>query len=821
MSKTSNIHARIQEVTDVPVTVLRFSRSISKHFELRPNGEVIEPDILKGSHAQVLNFTVGSGEGLLNLFGDLDSHDCLLTGHFKEPSVKRLIPKKEVKGNEEEAYRTKDETQWSNGLSIGMLDVDKSRFTEPQQVYDKILELAPCLTDVQIVVRSSGSSGIYHKDSGVCHKGYASWHVFILFSQGTDIPDFTKWFIEKCWQYGEFRKVVRPQGWLAEVGLVDPAVASHERMIFEGETSLSAGLFQVRKQAVYGITGCALKPGGWPKLSADDKAIIRSNRDRSAASLLATMEETREKWLTDHRDQYMARGVDKVTAAGIADAALNAQHLDEHFILYHSTGEIVTVGEVIKNKEKYDNTRFKDPLEPTYRDSEDCASIRFLPGKRPTIKSYAHGAEIIYQLGGDPDALSKLIHGYVFVAVAKQLVCLENPKIRYDKEALNTIFANELGYNKTWKLWAESPDRKEVHDEYWKPGAPLIFDHEGIKVLNTCPDMLVPEGFGDPDADVSVYLEHMGLLYGPHRDWEISRLAFKIQNPGEKQVGHPVISSAPGVGKGMSIYPLAKYYGQFGAFGQVKSLADIETYEDELHHKVYFVVHELQDRDLPVQRRNALNTKLKSITADEGSMTVNVKYGRKGQQENVLLVTMFSNSDNPLEMEPGDRRYLLHKCREEPRPALYYDSLGLWMAENWKNVIAWLSKYDWKATGYGPKHPAPMTFEKQTVIEGREWEGRDIIERAISGIKDAWGEVYAVSTQEIKQWVLRHEDGFNENRIGRLATEYSVRTGVRKVKVRMNSTDRTVLVLNEDEYCGKTSREVLEYVQNREKNPKH
>jgi len=89
---------------------------------------------------------------------------------------------------------------------------------------------------------------------------------------------------------------------------------------------------------------------------------------------------------------------------------VTSSHLFGDFLLIHSSGDGVTVGEILDNPDKWHGERFHDPIDPDYSNSDKrIARANLKSGGAPTIYSHAHGGTRYKLLR--PVATLKVIQG--------------------------------------------------------------------------------------------------------------------------------------------------------------------------------------------------------------------------------------------------------------------------------------------------------------------------------------------------------------------------------------------------------------------------
>lgn len=718
--------SRIAAVQEIPMTVLVCGHQVTKRFELDGDGKLIKSTAVPVGKARVEQWSVSSAVGMAKAILEvMTPNEVFMLGHFPD-NTEYVVPKG-VSLGAGHVHRTKECASWSVGPQWMVLDVDKSHcrvpFQTPEALHERLIEIAPCLDGVEMLIVSSGSSGIYRAVDGAELSGYGGWHVWLRLARGTDWEDFVDWLVARCWLSGDFRHVVSGSGCLIERGIVDGVVKSPERIMYSGPSTMGAGLAQQRKFEVFGDEGRELS--NWKRLTADEKKEVAKRKELSRHSVMGQAEETKEKWLLARAAKLEAKGLSRVDATSRALAALDG-HLDDEWELILESGKAITVGELLKDRASYDGVRCLDPLEPEYQDHACVGRVFWREnGKKPILHSFAHGGAN-YTLGGKVDTLSALISDLVYVVEERMFFSLSNPSVSYSRDSLNFTYGHEL--ENTYKQMLEHTDKQVVQSRMWWPGKERIFDHEAAKCFNTAEDLTAKPGMV-ADEDVAPWLEHMHFIYGNVADWVLDHMAFMVQNPGVKQNVHVICGGEHGVGKDLTMNPLRHWYASKKCLGSVAALKEILDYHDQLINARMVVVSECEITELALADRNRMMTMLKAFTVSNGPgelLSLNAKRKDRVRQVNLMSWFMFTNSPRPLELEHGDRRFMFHWCSQQPKPLDYYIRLANWCNENWQTVVAWLAARV-ISEDYSPNGNAPATAEKANLIEERQWDDYAII----------------------------------------------------------------------------------------------
>lgn len=790
----AKVSSKLSAVVDVPITILRSPYPITKRFELGPSGLIKTPAApLSTARAEV--YTVSDAAGLLTMFESFTSQNAVLLGRFKDGDDLDVVAHEPIG---RQVRRTKEYTEFPNGACWAVLDVDAAHCTTvyhtPEEVHAALVEIAPCLDGVDCLVTSSTSSGIYAGDTQL--RGYGGWHVWIRLARGTDWPDFTSWLFDRCWMFGLAHHIVSKSGGLLERGLIDVSVSSPERVQYSGPPTLGEGLEVRRLARVFGEPGRELS--SWKKLSADDKREVAQKKDMSSHSKVGVCKERRDAWIIE-RVEAMGGVVGDITLTGVAIGALESKHLGDQWLLTLDDGVVVTVAEVVEHRTKYNGRKCLDPIEPDYDGGKVVGRIYSELGKC-FLHSFAHGATT-YRLGGSAEALAELHRTMVYVKGQNVYINRENPREISTATNLDIEYAQEYGSRKTASLLNEM-GVQVVQTSLWWPGKPIIYTYQGVQCLNTCPSLHIEP---NPDADVSLWLDHVSLIMGVEAEWFLNYLAFAIQHPDKKQNCHPIIGGGQGVGKDVLLRPIKKVYSALGVYGEVDSLPSLLDYDDGLVHVKFIVVTECAVRDMEKRTQNRLATKLKPHMCSTGAETQMLNPKSKGrlEQANVGSWISLTNETVPMKLDADDSRYVFRWYGGSPESREYFTKLHDWIDNGGAElVVGWLAARDWMAGGYSPNHRAHSTDEKQVMMVSAEYGDSHVVEDVLA--LPVFNGVMAVSLQAL--YAAANLNGWEGTGKGPKADEqvlrakmgeYATRNKLKMAADKGDGTRRTAIVIDE------------------------
>jgi hypothetical protein len=258
----------------------------------------------------------------------------------------------------------------------------------------------PGFARVAQVIRQSTSAGIYNADTGEPLSGSGGAHVFILVRDGGDIERFLRMLHARCWLAGLGWIMIGAGGQLLERSIVDRAVGSPERLVFEGPPILDPPLAQDenrrRPLATEGetldtVTAC-------PPLTIADQAKLRELRAKEAHRLAPDTAKARQAFIDRQSRQFASR-----TGADMHRARRTIERQCEGILLpdielpvddQHLTGK--TVADVLADPERFEGATLADPLEGVEYGRSKARIMRRADG-RAWINSFAHG-RTVYEL---------------------------------------------------------------------------------------------------------------------------------------------------------------------------------------------------------------------------------------------------------------------------------------------------------------------------------------------------------------------------------------------------------------------------------------
>lgn len=270
----------------------------------------------------------------------------------------------------------------------------------------------------------------------------------------------------------------------------------------------------------------------------------------------------------------------------------------------------------------------------------------------------------------------------------------------------------------------QDPAMIRVNQTSYMPGKSDIYedamDGYNRRFLNSYRAHNLEAAEGDPEY----FLEHMSYLVPNEkvRNHIIDYLAFMIQHPGVKMHWAPLIQGVPGTGKSYLAFLMCKILGRHN----VKEITTDEFKGDfsgwvEGGQLVVF-------EEVMTNGRRDLMNKIKTQFTSE-TVRVNKKNVQDYHVPNVFNFLLFTNYEDAVLLDDGDRRFMIYNSPARPQSEEYYTNLFTSTIEEAGQVLWMLQNRD--LTKFNPKGVAPMTEDKKRLMESSKGELYHVIKEAI------------------------------------------------------------------------------------------
>lgn len=328
--------------------------------------------------------------------------------------------------------RTMEDLPDPEGLGVVTSDSDydsaprawTQHLQTPQDQYVFLTCVFPELVGIGLLVRPSGSNGIYRPD-GTPHKETRNFHThaFCLAKERSAI-------LERLHALAVLRGygwiMISESGALLERSPFDLALRNGNQPVFAAKPRVIEPVVNQRPQSVL-QEGRPLRLADLPEFDDDEvkAAWAALKADPALLERQAAVKKTYSKKKV--RKALPFGGPYSLVKAAIVherkQAMLRAEAWD--MSLLHPDKEIETirfgtrtVAELLADPEKYHGAKTRDPIEPEYRNGAQVG-ILYLKGKLPVIVSLAHGGKKYALQAFEPVDFSKVSVGGVTVARPK------------------------------------------------------------------------------------------------------------------------------------------------------------------------------------------------------------------------------------------------------------------------------------------------------------------------------------------------------------------------------------------------------------------
>jgi hypothetical protein len=403
---------------EIEITLIRSDDPLTKTYHVTEDGvpEVAKHPFLVTGKALRARFAPETfASEFPDFLASLDTNECIVLGAMPDEVLgdiadittkERHHPRDPGDGSPL-IWRGKDWLGHRSGRAavLGM-DFDTkgmpSRLRERVEAAGGVLAVlhssCPGLRDATCVSRPSSSAGIVAVDSGATTQAGGS-HSYVLIQDGGDAADFIDRLHNRLMLEGWGYAYVSEAGSILLRSLVDTSASgSGERLWFESDAILAEGLEHVAGSrnpvAVHGAmldTRQALAP-----LTTDEINRLTEIHAELRASVADEAASKRQRHAERVREQIMQRGEDDASTGDLVERMLDADTrgvLTGRHLLNLDDGRVVSVGNILADRDAFHRTTCADPLEPSYGGGMNKAII-YTDGRHPRLFSHAHGGRL-------------------------------------------------------------------------------------------------------------------------------------------------------------------------------------------------------------------------------------------------------------------------------------------------------------------------------------------------------------------------------------------------------------------------------------------
>ncbi len=533
----------------------------------------------------IANMTQGTAESLklkVSEFADMldglsDSQAIAISNHELASAVK-IATKAQQNPPEGILSRTIDHFPFDRGLGLICFDFDFDENNPTLSIDEakKVLyTLIPETKHAAMLARYSSSSYIKQISTGEFLTENKGLHIYCWSNHLKDMHGLGNKLLHQAWLKGMGYLKISSAGSILQRCVIDTAVFSPERLVFEANPIMGEDLIREAPESVFFDGGVLdLKSTAGRKLSTSDKSeVLRLQAVAEAEPIFKKQQETISA-------AYMKKEVDKLckfdSELSRSEAIVSIESrktgvlMLEDVLVFDDAGE-VSIREVMDNLLAFDGKTLADPLEP---DKGRCKAKFYAntDTNNPQIHSFVHGGQIFSfkdseELEQYDEFLMKHASGTVSgkFRIAKK----ENNLVVFGSKAdlTNTHEGTFHGSEPIAKAWCKDPGRNKFEGVDFLPVAGRMQSNELFidkGILNLYSGVTI----SPMDGDCELILGHIKEVWCAGNvllhTYVINWLARMVQYP--EKIGETVIvlKSIPGAGKDTITKILADYFGEHG-----------------------------------------------------------------------------------------------------------------------------------------------------------------------------------------------------------------------------------------------------------------
>lgn len=388
-----------------------------------------------------------------------------------------------------------------------------------------------------------------------------------------------------------------------------------------------------------------------------------------------------------------------------------------------------------------------------------------------------YGAEALDDASADSITLQEMLKRYVFVSKSSRVYDKER-RIEIKWEEFQKVFkasltkkgtADDPKYIETTKLWLGSRVRQTVDDiTYYPDTSKDIIAQDGQVYANNYRAPYLPDLSGGKwSMDViRPYIDHIRYLVPEKEQFKVAMrfIAHTIKYPWMRPTwALLIVTTRFGVGKGLLYDILAQVHGNHNT--SIIEKKDIQSdFNGFLADSTLLMIDEVQAGWATYKEIKTL------ITARE--MMVNQKHGAKGMRKLYCGTILFSNEENAMKIEKGDRRFHVIINHNEPKDPEYYEALYRGLYKD-NNVAAHLRGFflDLDIDPGFAMGTAPMSAAKLHMMDMTQREDELLVDQLIESKADIFH--YDIVTLPLIRHYLKDEIEITHERLGNILSKYT------------------------------------------------
>jgi len=289
------------------------------------------------------------------------------------------------------------------------------------------------------------------------------------------------------------------------------------------------------------------------------------------------------------------------------------------------------------------------------------------------------------------------------------MVSEKNVKLRHPEIGDPT----EKNSNAAIQYQTDTSRRRFVHNETYWPGADLIVEHGGLKLVNTWRE----HEFVTREGNAALYMDLLDRVFPDKVDQELllNKMAYAVQHRGTKPNWHLILLGAPGVGKDTLLKPLLDYFGENAWSIAADDLT--KSFNGYLPHE-QIVVQELHTRS----GRDVLNRLKPWLASPPDWVNVDEKNKKPYQIRNLSSWWFTTNEPDAIKFDNSDRRFCILQSPMTPKEAKqlaedgYFKRLHEWLTDGGCAEVVHMLQTRKLPADFDAQGQAPWTAAKGEMI---------------------------------------------------------------------------------------------------------
>ena len=274
-----------------------------------------------------------------------------------------------------------------------------------------------------------------------------------------------------------------------------------------------------------------------------------------------------------------------------------------------------------------------------------------------------------------------------------------------ERKQIKVSNLNHLLGREAFKEWKESPERKIIKGLVFEPSG--ITSDDEVNLFTGLP--LTPSPLGARGCQK--ILDHVfNLCGGREKEFRylLNWIAYPLQHKGAKMDSSVVVYGSEGTGKSFFWEKVvSKIYGEYAiTVGQAQLESQFNTWQSG---KMFVLCEEVVSK----QERSQHKGRLKHLITGR-TVLINEKGLPEREEKNYANVAFLSNSTIPLEIDTGDRRYLVIYCNIVPDANYFNELFEEINNQGIESFYQYLLELD--LTGFNEHTKPPANEDKESLI---------------------------------------------------------------------------------------------------------